>query len=521
MLKLSRHWRRTGAVAYPLRCFEISEATRTGWTQLRRLGTRIAFPLLVLIACWPMAPWVYARWTSPTGSVFCAVLFIATVVGWLGILYRRTESPQAVQSPVWLAGAAFFLALFALFYQRVPGLVSSELGACALACTMMAVLPQDVHRRLWAIPILITFSIPLTPSLQFFLGYPLRVVVAKGAALMIGSQIEPVGVGLSDGVHTVFVDAPCSGIRMLTTSIMLASGAAFCLRLTPFRTAVLLLLSVFTAILGNALRAASLFILEIRLPLGPQAHGMVGMVIFAGCALFLIWSALLMKRTEGKQTERSECGPENGLVRLRGAILWTQNGLEFRETILRRGITTFFALAWLAAFCAPWVSGQTLDSKSPKEIAIQWPVSWNGQPLVSVPLEEPVRNFLRGFPGRMAQFRVGESEQKVLLRLCLEATRDLHPAEDCHKVLGWRCIPLPAIRDAQGHTWSRFRSVRPDGTETTVRQCYFLIPAGAVSETIEELVQNVPSWPDVSSWYWAAARPTPRRHMTLAITVSE
>jgi hypothetical protein len=151
----------------------------------------------------------------------------------------------------------------------------------------------------------------------------------------------------------------------------------------------------------------------------------------------------------------------------------------------------------------------------------EWPRNWEGEQLRPVSIEPQVQKILRGFPGQVAQFAVGTTNRKVLLRRCREATRDLHPAEDCYRVLGWRCEPIPAIRDAEGNTWSRFRVVRPDGTEIAVRQCYFAILPDESPESLEALIIGARSWPDVSSWYWNAGLPGSGVQMTLAVTVTE
>jgi len=131
-----------------------------------------------------------------------------------------------------------------------------------------------------------------------------------------------------------------------------------------------------------------------------------------------------------------------------------------------------------------------------------------------------MEQFLASFPGAMAQFRVGTGNEALLLRQCSEATRDLHPAEDCFRATGWTCTPLPAINDETGRTWSRFTAEHPDGRIRAIRQCYVAIAPRAVAEDLDEIIADNRSWPDVSSWYWAAALPGSSVKMTLAITVA-
>ena len=81
--------------------------------------------------------------------------------------------------------------------------------------------------------------------------------------------------------------------------------------------------------------------------------------------------------------------------------------------------------------------------------------------------------------------------------------------------------PLPAWQDAEGRTWSRFAARKADGAARVVRQCYFSIDSNVTARDLKDWLAGRESWPDVSAWYWGAARPGSEVRATLGVTVME
>jgi exosortase/archaeosortase family protein len=82
---------------------------------------------------------------------------------------------------------------------------------------------------------------------------------------------------------------------MLWAALLLASLVALIRRLGPWRYAQLCLLAIAVAVLGNGLRAASLFYLEtgFLMPLqGPVIHEIVGLAAFLFLAVALLIPAM-------------------------------------------------------------------------------------------------------------------------------------------------------------------------------------------------------------------------------------
>jgi hypothetical protein len=116
-----------------------------------------------------------------------------------------------------------------------------------------------------------------------------------------------------------------------------------------------------------------------------------------------------------------------------------------------------------------------------------WPAYLDSRPLTPLPLTEGELRFERDFAGRIARFSDGRRE--IALRWVAEATRSLHPAEDCLKAAGYDVRPLPAYVDAEGKRWGSLMATRGGRTMR-------------VRERIHDGAGH--GWTDVSAWYWDA-----------------
>ena len=127
-------------------------------------------------------------------------------------------------------------------------------------------------------------SLPLLASLQFYAGYPLRVVTAEASRWLLsaGFSVERSGASLLVDGQLVIVDAPCSGVQMLWLGYFTACVVAlhagrrdgsFLARLPAVSILVLA---------GNVLRNSVLVALEAsgRHPAG-WLHEAVGLVVLA------------------------------------------------------------------------------------------------------------------------------------------------------------------------------------------------------------------------------------------------
>lgn len=127
------------------------------------------------------------------------------------------------------------------------------------------------------------------------------------------------------------------------------------------------------------------------------------------------------------------------------------------------------------------------ERAGPAEELPHWPTHFRDQPLTPLPLSALEERFARRFPGSIARFTDGENI--VTLRFVTRPTRQLHPAEDCFKGLGYTVSRAKPHIDEREQTWSCFLAERDGGR---VRVC----------ERIHD--GQGKGWSDVSAWFWAA-----------------
>ncbi|GMW00170.1 MAG: hypothetical protein AMXMBFR84_13080 [Candidatus Hydrogenedentota bacterium] len=457
----------------------------------------LLLPVAVLLGCWAAVVNAWDRWFEPWGSISGGVIFAFAIGLWLILLAQSSERFTPVRDAArwaWISVAAL-LSVYGLAFVHVPSLVSCEIAAAALGIALIAALPSHTRSRSWGLVVLIMLSMHVSTSLDFFVGFPLRVISARLADLMLGPVAFSIGTGLTDGSMVFNVDGPCSGVHMLSTGLALASAVSLVMQFRFLKTFLFLCFAVLLVIFGNAQRAATLFLMGAELD--SAAHTAFGIIVFAQCALVLIAVAVWLKRRE-----QSECADSTTASKSVGS-----------RSI---GIVAF---ATILAATGPLLGSGTANGTDALVDSLKWPDTWSGRTLLPVALNPDLEAYIKDFPGAWAQFRIQDSDELVLLRICTVATRALHSAENCFKAQGGNCDTEDSLVDEHGHVWSRFRYYDPDGGVYYVRQCYFAITVSRSPSDLDVWISGVDSWPDVSSWYWAAALPGSNVERTLAITV--
>lgn len=452
-----------------------------------------AYFVAAFIGGWAAMGWLVQRWTA-SHLWIPAVLVGAWVIGRLAGM-PRPRIERGV-SRTWLVIATTLLALYAVSFSVLPQLVSTALITMSLACIALAMIPGPERRRAWALLPLAFSILPLGPSLDFFCAYPLRRVSGVIAERMLWGCAHLEGVSLSDGAHTVLLDAPCSGIRMLGVGLLFASLLALHLGLPAARTILLLAVSAGLVVLANALRTASLFLVETRFPQGHFFHTAIGLIIFAAAAMALLACSSQIKPKSNNAKPPAEIHPEDTVSPPYKAL---------------------FLCSVTAAALSPLLANPPAQGATRPPLSwVVWPQTWLGRPLLEVPLPPEWADAVDSFPGQMAQFQCGDG--MLLLRLTPTVSRALHESRRCYESFGWRCTALPGWRDAQGRLWSRYSAVHPGGHQSTVRECYVRIEGAALPPVLDDLPAGGDSWPDASSWFWATVWSGNEQGLHLAIT---
>ncbi|MDR1228100.1 MAG: exosortase Q [Azoarcus sp.] len=417
-------------------------------------------------AIWPHILWMARRMLDgsddPLGVVALAALAFA---GW-----RQRGRLRRAPRPTWFCAALLLVALAGAAWQTLPPLFAALLALTGFAAGMLALFPSGIA----SVPVLglAALSLPLMASLQFYAGYPLRLMAAEFSRwlLLAGHRVERDGVALRVDGQLVLVDAACSGVQLVWLGYFTACAAALLtgcdnrrfLRRLPVVGALVLA--------GNVLRSTALVALQADgMPVAAWLHEGIGLLTLAiVCALVF----RLMRNREDIDRNNGAEPPFPGMRRFKllAALLLPACALS--------GIDVRNAHAENAA--------------APIADNVEWPATWRGQRLRPLALSEVERRFARGFPGRIA--RLTDDRDMLVWRYVARPTRMLHPAADCYRALGWR------IRD------ERLEQVENDRQSERWR-CFIAEQArvGARLRGCERIeVSSGQEFTDTSAWYWAA-----------------
>jgi exosortase/archaeosortase family protein len=245
------------------------------------MPVRIALAVL-LAACWDAWRLLAGRVEDAAGATMLLVL-----LGALGWRLWRMKPDTRISAPM-LAG---LLVAYAVATWTGPALL--QIGTAVTAVTILLWGDARPAQR-WPVIGAALLALPILPTLDFLLAYPLRrisVLITAALLRMNGMGVSVEGVALEWHGQRLLFDGPCSGVKMLWAALMLASLIALAQGAGLVRYGGLLAIAVAASVVGNALRAASLFYLEngFIAPLqGPVAHEAVGIAAFAMLALAIL-----------------------------------------------------------------------------------------------------------------------------------------------------------------------------------------------------------------------------------------
>lgn len=252
---------------------------------------------LQLIAFWEVWRWYVTRaaysWEQPWGLL----AFVAALVF---LLVSRRPLPREERS---LLIPALLILVYIATYSVFPPLARAIVAFTALGVTASSLrFGKSFHPGLFG---LLYLSLPALPTLQFFGGYPLRVVVAELTAPILrigGFAVVPEGTCLNWAGQLIWIDAPCSGIKMLWVGMLLTFVLLCLYELPIFKSALLVLLAFAVVIAANVFRAVALFYLEAGVLNMPSwAHEYAGVIAFVLEAAGIVSILFMLQR-------RNVCG---------------------------------------------------------------------------------------------------------------------------------------------------------------------------------------------------------------------
>jgi exosortase/archaeosortase family protein len=245
---------------------------------------RLIALLGLLVAGWPVLHWYELRLhdgsDEPLGLVALAVaVFFAPREGWR----ERLSRAQIVGLAILLGGSA-------VAYPWIPALVR---GLVFVGMIGIVMAPQSCALAWTA---LLALSLPLVSTLQFYLGYPLRLPTTQLSALLlraVGFDVHANGTMLLWVGERVIVDAPCSGIHMAWAGLFVAATLACMRRFSSWETLRLFRWTGAMVFVANVVRSTALFFPGAgiwRLP--AFAHEGIGLGMFTVTVGFIYLCAL-------------------------------------------------------------------------------------------------------------------------------------------------------------------------------------------------------------------------------------
>jgi exosortase/archaeosortase family protein len=261
----------------------ILSTSRAGRWQLRLAAIPPwAWLALQAAALWAHWHWVARRVVAGSDDPLGVAAFVVLVA----LVVRLAPSLRHEPRLAWLAAALGLSVAATAAVFAAPPLAAALLAALALVAGLRAFMPAG--RSIVPYAGLAVLSLPLVASLQFYAGYPLRVLTAQCSTWLLqaaGVAAERSGSAMEVQGRLVIVDAPCSGVQMVWMAYFCACALAAWHAL-PQRRFLRRLPAVGALVLaGNVLRNTVLVALEAQGPVAPAWHEGIGLVVLAAvCA---------------------------------------------------------------------------------------------------------------------------------------------------------------------------------------------------------------------------------------------
>lgn len=418
---------------------------------------RYGLVFLLLVASWPTVHWYGARMMDGSDEPW-GVLALLVGVGFAAWGWKQGLSPWR-----------YCLAAGLLLVPVVAGSVMTPLIQSLFVALALASLLVD--RRVWVGHTgLFVLALPLISSLQFYGGFPLRWLIGKlsaGVLGVLGQGVQVQGTVMHWQGEMIVIDAPCSGVQMLWSSAFLACLMICIQRLNIRRSLLLLQLASACAFVGNVLRNVLLFFVESgKWGLGDWAHDGIGLGVFALVLTVIVGVGSRMgseTMPEMRRIERSVFG-EAGPPVLLGLVLLI---LGFTNIESARGLPE-----------GRVVREDIVDTVRDELFREGW---------YQLPLETRSAEYAKGFPGTIELF--GKDDRRLVVRVINRATRRYHLSADCYRAIGYATEAMPLFQGVDGSMWGRVMAER-EGEKIEVR------------ERVVSL--DGQSWTDPSSWFWSA-----------------
>ena len=399
--------------------------TQSRKAQLPALGALA----IVCVALFPVWQWYFSR-LSESGTSIRSWLPLA-LLAHAAIAISRSRTRAADRHQLQLVQAVAVLT--AICMPVAPHLISGILGLTLTGMCASLLLFQTIRLPYVS---LYPLGLPALASIQFFGGYPLRLVTAW----MTWLPLRPVfpsltleGVNFRLGDLLISVDAPCSGIRMMWTGWLLVAVLAMVYRVRTKAFIMALFLSLPVMVLANSIRATGLVLIKVNHLDAPILHSTIGLcAFFAGAGLLWLVIRFLPLRFPAAKSPAVPDLPE------------PHAGQSCR---MHNPVSACLTTAVLVAIGA--VLTTLMPDRSLKEVhqpltqatLAEWtdalPAIYMENPQIWTPAEpdQVQKAFADRFPGSILQLE--SNGNTMIVRWIQRASRRVHPAMECFRASGY------------------------------------------------------------------------------------
>lgn len=231
--------------------------------------------LFQVVAFWPVGVWYLSRMFDGSDEPYGVVALLTAA-----ILSLRNKAGQPDSTSLIIISA--LTVSYAFIGYKFPFLLQGALLVTALSFLLSRIyFYRTIHLGLAG---LLLLSLPLIASLQFFLGFPLRVVTSEVVSHLLtffGYSVYSVGTMLHWRGENISIDAPCAGIRMLWSGLFLHFSLCTLRDLSSRMTILGYSLSMVIIFLGNLTRTFFLFFTESGIVQASSwVHPAIGIICF-------------------------------------------------------------------------------------------------------------------------------------------------------------------------------------------------------------------------------------------------
>jgi len=226
--------------------------------------------------------------------------------GWFALLmvlvisyfkWAQKEKERRVKFNYLVINFLVFCYFMAMLFS-VPMLLQSVILALIVAIALCYF--NGLKRLNLGIVGLMILSLPLFASLDFYCGYPLRLLIGRIGLWFISLQ----GLNVSlEGVNFVFankvilIDGPCSGIKMMWMASFLVFSFVAHFEFSARQSLKLSVMACITVLIANVLRVSALFYLESGLLAELKwMHELVGLVCYGVAIATILFFVLHLDR---------------------------------------------------------------------------------------------------------------------------------------------------------------------------------------------------------------------------------